>query len=291
MTVGAATPMGAPRRASDRTQALAFIAAQQESATTASAYVGTSDEDLEADLDALDQPWMDTLRVTEDHGEITGAALVEWDTDVDIAWIHGPWTTPETWDRDAAALLASAVDQTPVARHQMYGDVDNVRMADLAERLGWTVNDADIAFTAERAEQARCDPAVRPATAEDMTALAELHDAAFPGTYATARRLLEDDGDYVTLVLADEEGLVGYAVGQPDGGAAYLDFVAVDPARRRTKAATRLVGALANVLPGRTMHLTCNENQAAAIGLYEALGWRRASQLRAYDLWKAPRDA
>lgn len=156
--------MGNPQTTKDRPGALAFIVAQQEEPATATAYVGALDENLVTDLEGLEQPWMDTLRVVENvDGTITGAALVEWDLEVSIAWIYGPWTTPETWDRDAAALLASVVDQTPVGRQQMYGDVENTRMAELAERLGWSPNDADIIFEANRVGQARVDrEGVRP---------------------------------------------------------------------------------------------------------------------------------
>lgn len=279
--------MSHPVETQNRTEALAFIAAQQEHPTTATAYVGTLNEDLVADLDALDQPWMHTLRVVEDlAGSITGAALVEWDPEVGIAWIYGPWTTPRTWDRDAAALLAAVVEQSPVGRHQMYGDVENTRMEQLAQRLGWSAQDTDIVFTAPRETQASPDQQVRPAALADLPTLTALHEATFPGTYATARQLLDADSVYTTLVLADEDGLIGYVAGQPSGDAAYLDFVAVDPARRRSKAATRLVGALANTLPGGTMTLTCSGTQAAAVGLYEALGWQRGNVNRAYDLRK-----
>lgn len=284
--------MANPQTTTNRAGALAFIVTQQEHPTTATAYVGTQDENLIPDLEALEQPWMDTLRVIEsDDGVITGAALVEWDPEVSIAWIYGPWTTSETWDRDAAALLASVVDQTPVTRHQMYGDIENARMAELAERLGWSANDTDIVFETDRENQARADLQVRPATLEDYPGLSVLHESAFPGTYATARQLLETNSDYTTLVLADADGLIGYVAGQPDGNKAYLDFVAVDPARRRTKAATRLVGALANALPGETITLTCSETQTAAVGLYEALGWQRDTVTRAYDLWKMTGDS
>lgn len=277
--------MGTPHTTRNRASALSFIVGQQESPATATAFVGAENENLVADLDALEQPWMETLRVIEDeNGTITGAALIEWDPEVSIAWIYGPWTTSETWDRDAASLLDSVVKQAPVARYQMYGDLENVRMAELADRLNWFSNDADIAYESIREDQAQQDSDARPARSGDFAALTKLHDEAFPGTYATTRQLVEKDSDYTTLVLADAEGLIGYAAGQPDGDSAYLDFVAVAPSRRRKKAATRLIGALANILPGEKIALTCSETQTAAIELYGALGWRRDSVKRAYDL-------
>lgn len=281
--------MGIPHTTTSRARALSFIVDQQESPATATAFVGTEDENLEADIDALEQPWMDTLRVIEDEdGIITGAALVEWDPEVSIAWIYGPWTTIETWDRDAASLLDSVVKQVSVERYQMYGDLENVRLAELADRLNWISNDADIAYESIREDQAQQDRDVRPARSGDLAALAKLHDDAFPGTYATTRQLVETDSDYTTLVLSDADGLVGYVAGQPDGDSAYLDFVAVAPSRRRMKAATRLIGTLANILPGEKIALTCNETQTAAIELYETLGWRRVSVKRAYDLRDLP---
>lgn len=131
----------------------------------------------------------------------------------------------------------------------------------------------------------RPDAAIRPATPDDLPALAALHEAAFPDTYATARQLLDPESEYTVLVLPDDDGagVAGYVAGQPDEGDAYLDFVAVDPARRRTGAASRLVAAFADALPGERVRLTCDSTQTAAVALHERLGFHRVGQTRAWD--------
>lgn len=277
--------MTTPHSTTDRDSALAFIAAQQEDKSTATAYVETLDENLESDLDDLDQPWMQTLRVIEGAGgAITGAALVEWDADVSTAWVYGPWTTPDTWATDAPVLLDAVVEQADVNRFQLYGDVMNTRMAELSEGLGWEAGPVNVVFQAERAAQGQPDAHVRAATSDDETALKRLHQMAFPDSYATVTQLLAPDSEYTTLVLTDGDTVIGYAAGQPDGDDAYLDFVAVDPSRRRRGVASRLVRALADALPGDMISLTCDTTQVAAIALYESLEWERESQTRAYDL-------
>lgn len=281
-----AAPQPQPIAPEDRDAALAFIAVLQEDPATACAFVGTRDDDLEEDLDGFDQPWTETLRVIRDpRGRITGAVVLEWDEEVGTAWIHGPWATPETWERDAPALLDAAVRQAPVRRHQVFASLENTRLAALAEAAGWTASAVNTEFTADRAAQARPDAAVRRATAGDLPALTALHEAAFPDTYATARQLLAPEHAYAVLVLPDDDGaLTGYVAGQPHSTGVYLDYVAVDPARRRCGAATRLVGALADALPGDRLTLTCDTTQPAAVGLYERLGFERTRQTRAWDL-------
>lgn len=271
----------------DRDAVLAFIAAQQADPATACAYVGMREEGLETDLDELDQPWTRTVRVLRDAGgAVTGAALVEWEEEmVGRAWVYGPWTTPETWDRDAPALLAAVVEQAPVGRHQVFAALANTRLAALAEAEGWTPDSVTIQFAADRAALARPDPAVRPAAPDDLPALTALHAAAFPDTYATAPQLLDLDSEYTVLVLFDDAGggLAGYVAGRPDESDAYLDFVAVAPEGRRTGAGSRLVRAFADALPGDRVRLTCDSTQTAAVALHERLGFERVGQTRAWD--------
>lgn len=250
---------------------------------TSCAFLGTTD--IEPDLDGLDQPWMETLRVVENSdGELIGAIAVEWDPEVSTAWIYGPWLSEEISDADAASLIEAIIEQTEVNKYQMYTDVKNTRVAELASKLDWSLGSPTVVFTANRHSQAEKDDAVRAATTTDLESVKALHEAEFPGTYATAEQLLADDGDYTTLVLEDENGLIGYVSGQEDDGDVYLDFVAVDSSRRRTGAGTRLVKALVAEIPGEKITLTCDETQPAAIALYKALGWEITSQTRAFNL-------
>ena len=276
--------MNTLRIAADRGQALAFIAAQQESLITASAFLGKVDQDLEADLEGLDQPWLETLRVCcNESGQITGAACVEWDEDVDSSWIYGPWCTDETWQNDAPKLIAAMVEQAPVAHHSFYGAVQNIRFAALAEKLGWRPSSINYEMAIARQALAKSGIDVRIATLDDYESFAELHHKTFPSAYANATQLLDAAGVYTTLVVRDEGCIVGYIAGKEDGGDAYADFLAVEESYRRQGLATRLLRAFAAIVPGDRVRLTCSQKDAAALLLYRAFGFEELSTTRGYN--------
>lgn len=229
--------MSTPHPGADRNAVLRFIADQQLAPSSACAYVGTLDDDLEQDLDELDQPWMQTLRVcTAPDGDVTGAAVIEWDAETDRSWVHGPWTTADTWDIDALPLLQAVIAQAPVQRHEMYAAVENQRLAHLARSAGWRVGEANFEYRRHPAQphEAVCDPPVRPAAAtQDVESVASLHDAEFPDTYATARQLLDPAGPYTVLIVEHAGRVAGYIAGQESEGDTYIDFLAVHDSSRR----------------------------------------------------------
>ena len=57
--------------------------------------------------------------------------------EVGTAWIHGPWATPETWDRDAPALVAAFADDLPGERVRLTCDSTQTAAVALHERLGF----------------------------------------------------------------------------------------------------------------------------------------------------------
>lgn len=267
-------------RTDDRDAVLGFIVSQQGDPGSACAYLGGPCDGIADDLEGLDQPWLETLRVVRStDGAITGAACIEWDEESDIGWVYGPWCSAATWDGDAGALLSAVCPQTGVSVCEMYAPLANTRLAQLAVQLGWRAGAANYVYETSRAGIAKADAHVREASTDDLPALRALHEAEFPGTYATARQLVED---HTALVLVEDGEFLGYVAGHPDGENLYLDYVATTLAARRRGVGTRLIGALAASLTGRQVTLTVDEKAAAAIAMYDAAGWSRVAATRAY---------
>lgn len=275
-------------------QALALIVARQGDPGTACSYLGTEPEGIRAELEDLDQPWTQALRVVTDAGTVTGAVVVEHDEEeTGRSWIQGPWTTDgRTWERHAADLVRAAVRLTPagVRHHELCASPRHRAMAALAEQLGWRATDVSIAYVARSTEGWPAAPGhVRPAGAQDLEALRALHEASFPDTYATARALLEDAAR-TTVVSVHEGSVQGYASGevQPDG-AGYLDYLAVAPERRGRGVAGGLLAAVGSDLLDRSpqgdVNLTVVESNAPAIALYERFGFVRDAELVGYRSW------
>jgi GNAT superfamily N-acetyltransferase len=278
--------MGQPHHTADRTGALQFIAEQQRHPATACAYLGTDAASVEADLLDLDQPWAQTLRVTTGaQGEITGAAVIEWDEEVGRSWVHGPWLSDEVTCEEAHALLGSVIAQSPVTAHEMYASTRNQRIARLAEAAGWKAGPAHFEYVlAGPVEAPAQDPSLvlRLPHDEDEPHIAKLHEAEFPHAYATARQLLDPGQPYAVLVAQMGGRAAGYIAAQSEGDALYIDFLAVDPEARRQGVGASLLAGMVGLLGGDRMRLTVSEEQAAARAMYTALGFREGASSRAF---------
>lgn len=280
--------MSTPHQTSDREAALRFIAEQQFDPSAACAYVGALSNGLEQDLDGLDQPWMQTLRVcTSPGGEVTGAAVIEWEEEVDRSWVHGPWSTADTWDTDALPLLHSVTAQVPVRKHEMYAAIQNERLARLATRVRWCVGEANFEYSRhhEQRRDTRVATSVRRATLHNRRTVGELHDAEFPGTYANARQLLDPAGPYTVLVAERDGQILGYVAGQAQDDDTYIDFLAVHPSDRRRGIGTTLVNAFEDEMPGHNTALTVDEHRDSARRMYEAIGFTLRASTRPYRSW------
>ncbi len=281
---------------------LELIAGEQADLSRGTTMLGDERDGIAAELDDLSPDWRSTVRVARDGGELVGATLVEWDEDSSRAWVFGPWVPGDdgTWERWATALLESGLSQLPpdVDRVELGGDVTNVRMAALAEELGWTTSEVSHVFAADAAAaSAWPDPtgSLRGATAADREAIRPLHDQEFPATYAPVERLLPDEPDgrfhvVVAEALSDSSGprLLGYAAGrvQPDGDG-YLDYLAVSDAARGHGAGRDLLVTISRWLveasPHHNVNLTVQDHRSPARRLYESLGFTLQLSMVGYE--------
>ncbi|KAB7744011.1 GNAT family N-acetyltransferase [Nostocoides sp. F2B08] len=285
-------------------RALGLIVDRQAAPVTACAYLGTTPDGIRAELDDIEIPWRETLRVAvDDSADVVGAVLVDWDEETGRSWVHGPWTRDEAmWDEVADALLDAAVTLTPatVQDHEVSAAPEHERLAELATSRGWIASEVNYVYVARSADGWPDAPAtVRPAVDGDLEAVTVIHEEAFPGTYATARRLLSDP-ERVTLVLTElteladsgrSTGGAGWVLGyasaeiQADGDG-YLDFIALSPGARGRGLGAGLLSAIGRAVlaasPNGCVNLTVKESNAPAVRLYERFGYAREAELVGY---------
>jgi len=133
----------------------------------------------------------------------------------------------------------------------------------------------------------------RPFTAGDIPRVAQIERSIFSDPWSAAAFAEALRQPHVrSLVLEDGEGgVIGYGLGSIVGDEAEILNLAIDPARRRRGAGRRLLDALLALLraegAGR-FYLEVRRSNAAAIGLYEAAGFRPMGVRPAY--YTRPRE-
>ncbi len=282
-----------PRSAasSDLAAVIELILEQQANADRNVPSLGVDSAGVAAELEALEPPWFETLRIVcREDGTVTGAVLVDWSIEARRAWINGPWirADDEVWPVIGAALATAATAQLPsvIERSTLSAGVEHRCMAQLAVRLGWSATEVNHVLVTD-AETINAWPKpkdgerLRSMTLNDVTALGPLHAVEFPATYYSAAELAARvaRGDQIVLIAErDGGGIDGYVAGQiqPDGDG-YIDFLAVAPSARRSGVGKRLLVMLCRQLVARSTSqrvcLTVQDGRAPARRLYESLGF------------------
>ena len=228
---------------------------------------------------------------TTTTGALVGAALAEWSAESGRAWLLGPWVdgSDADWARWARPLLDAVAAQVPasIVDREMSGALANERLAALAAELGWPPTETNHAYVLDAAVAAAWTPSPTATTCAapgPTTCRRSRHCTRPSSRRRTSRRRSSSSGPQpasrsCSSPTDEDASFAGYAAGrvQPDGEG-YIDFVAVDPARRGSGAGRRLVVGLATrLLPATTtgrIHLTVQDHRAPARALYSALGFR-----------------
>lgn len=127
---------------------------------------------------------------------------------------------------------------------------------------------------------------LRPMTAQDIPAVAELEQGAFSDPWPASgfHELLQ--APHTVMAVAEAAGqVVGYCVVAVAADEAELANIAVDPTHQRHGIARRLVGAAldeARDRGARTLYLEVREGNAAARALYAALGFLEVGRRPGY---------
>lgn len=289
-----------PPRADEVAAVAALVATQQAHRTTRDAFFGDTPDEVAALLAAWETPWAETAYVCERQSRIVGFIGAELDDSLSRVWIHGPLVVDPDWDEVADELLAAL--ETGVASlvrkdQELAGDVANERIASFSARHGFAAGKVHDVLSLTASGIARLlAPALPPILAEHEEAFLALHDEVFPGTYYSGRQLLDlaARDEVLVLGLVDDDQLAGYAAGRIDeGGTGYIDFVGVATSLRRQGHGTTLVAAMCHALATRApiekVALTVSSENAAALALYDALGFVRTSSAVGYRRRPEPR--
>ncbi|SIT70133.1 GNAT family N-acetyltransferase [Edaphobacillus lindanitolerans] len=265
-----------------------------------SSHIGYCGEDREEILQTLEDDFSDmgfdkSFWVAEEGGITIGALGLDIDEERKSAEVWGPFVAPGRPFKEVAERLWKEAAESVsgmAGRFEFFLNEENTDAAAFAERLGAVRTGRHVVLQAERRGFRAVD---EPAFLYDRryeNAFRELHETEFPGTYLSPDELLDGlDGSNRLFVIPDEQrGIKGYVYVEavPVHGEGTIEFIAVSPEHRRQGVATRLLRTgLAGLFDHEkiaSIRLAVEGGNEAALGLYEAAGFRPVHRLTAWKL-------
>jgi ribosomal protein S18 acetylase RimI-like enzyme len=245
-------------------------------------YVAEEADDVTDELTGLEGEHV--YAVARDGERLCGLLCAEWDTDIGRTWLYGPWAdTPGLMDR----LYAAVRPLVPpgAAQHELFCDVANAAVVAFATRHGFPNQTEHVILRFSREQLADLPPVSLPLLTPELHGqFADLHDAAFPNTYAPARELLK--GSQPILVAVAGDTLLGYIALKlrPEFAEAQIEYLAVaEAARGRGTGARLLTAGLHHILADdRYGKVDLVTNNPAARRLYERVGFTLLREMRAF---------
>lgn len=270
-------------------EAAAFVARLQ---AEPSRHIGYFGEEVGEIVDAIGE-WTDPTNclLLYETEHITGFIGVDYDTtDIKRAWIHGPLV--ENWDTHADLLYTTALEQlipAEITSYELYGDAVNSNLAQLAERHGYKglLGAALLSISRNQAVQLP-EVQVDELSVEQYDVFKRLHDTIFPKTYYSGRQIIDlIDATHRVFVTTENDQLLGYLYAtvhtETEG---YIDFLGVAESDRRRGIGKQLITAATHWLftfdAIKTVALTVNDDNHAAIALYQQIGYTHARTLKAF---------
>lgn len=215
---------------------------------------------------------------------ILGAEIAD---ELGRAWLRGPFFAADA-DGDWSVLASAAFDALRAAAKQRartwdaFVETSHHRAREWYEARGFVQKAQHSIYTVDQ-DRARYqpEPEVRvPRTDAEIDAIDALASQSFPGGYLTRASFAAPPSDEsITLMIADENGMLGYIYASYEPGAveAQIDNLAVTPhARRRGIGRKLLHAALAWAIEKRAapqVALVVRDGNVNARALYSSVGF------------------
>ncbi|GAB6931232.1 GNAT family N-acetyltransferase [Paenibacillus sp. JCM 10914] len=262
-------------------------------------YCGEDPEEIHSTLreDFADAGEMDrwfTL-LMDDKGDIRAALGFNVDPDSRTAEIWGPFIEAEDeWSAIAEQLWATGMTKLEGQVDRMFGfynEANQFAKRFILKKGGRRTGEHIVLRAEPSSSPSETSPHVVEFTPNYTEDFQELHDNAFPDTYYDAERILKMlDQDRRLFVIVDQGQLAGYVYveGDSDIQDGSIEYIAVSERYRRLGYGQSLLEKALQFLfrevKATEISLCVEYSNHAAIGLYNATGFRTVHKLSSYVL-------
>jgi ribosomal protein S18 acetylase RimI-like enzyme len=279
-------------------QAVNFISSLQSINNQYIGYFGITPEEIDPYIKQLEPGWKETSLLAYDGEEMIGLMIIEYDLELQRAWIHGPMVTHNNWQGIAEELYLNAIQKIipeGIKDFELFGHKTNENLREFALKNGFKPSDPSAYLVYKRENQNDVvniqDPHIMDLNEQYYSSVEKLHDKMWPTSYYSGKQIIEKL-DERTKIFIDTDGkkLRGYIRGsvEPGGKEGYIGFVSVDESERRQGIGIRLVNVMTYWLLSsfdiESIGLNVYDTNIAALNLYKKAGYEHVRSVQGYRI-------
>jgi ribosomal protein S18 acetylase RimI-like enzyme len=257
-------------------------------------FYGDGEVDVREALGEFLHPLVESFLLAYEGDEIVGVFGVDYDSEVDRAWLYGPLVTSANWHATADALYEGIKELIPSSIHTqiLFFDVRNTNGSAFAERQTFSLSSENAVFVLQRDNYKSnfLSYPIRQIIDFQGPYFAQfdvLHNDLFPHTNFTSRQIVEKLDDIHRLFLAVESGKVlGYHFCKIESEGGYIELIGVDSSARGQRIGETLLASgvdwMLSAPSTKKIRLTVNADNVPAKNLYHKFGFTTERVMRGY---------
>lgn len=258
-----------------------FLASMNQQKQHHIGYCGDNEAEILQTLEKDFSPLEDVFFVSKDM-EINGAIGLDIDNEEKTAEVWGPFSTSEEVALQLWKKLKETYESTLNTLY-FFINKENQQGIRFAQNIGahHQGNHFILEASKNHYEQKAID--FKPQYTDSFS---ELHEAAFPNTYHSAKEIISKLDDLNRLlILTDQHNIKGYVYIEalPEYGEGNIEFITVSPQYRRQGIGTQLTqSALASLFQFEeiaSVTLCVSATNDSALSLYQAAGFSLKHEL------------
>lgn len=253
-------------------------------------YCGEDSQEIAHSIrnDITDIHYTESFLVAYDQEELVGVLGFDADIENNSAEIWGPFIK-EPQIEIMYNMWNQVIESIPEHVHSisMFPNKENVKVIAMAEGLGFVHQSVQSILSFDRKDVKKVigEP-IQEITSEYYSAMKELHDQTFPGSYYNGSQMIERMNDSNKVLITSKDGLLTgyiYAEAEPEFGEASIEFFAVNESARGKGIGARLVSQALNWLFSfnsiHSVTLCVDSTNEKAVRLYTKVGFKKDYEL------------
>lgn len=257
-------------------------------------FFGEGEADVRSSFAECLIPTADGFMLAYENDQLIGVFGVDADPEVNRAWLFGPLVNHADWHTIADRLYEQVLPVIPagIRDHDLFFDVQNVRLQEFAARHGFPLRSENAVMTLLREKYTPTAKNMSQIISFDerfFNQFEKLHKVLFPNAYFTARQMVERINETHQLFLAMEnENILGYHFCkiEPEAESGYVDFIGTDSSARGHGIGADLLASgidwMLSAPSTKKINLTVNADNVPALGLYKKFGFVIERVMRGY---------